>query len=335
MDFNYDYWESLSESELARMDIGEIQLRLSAGLPAAADDVQIDFLLEKLNGWTSVVEWSTKRWMSRFDNNPSKYEHSVAKFRAMCMVTVIQRDLGVKYNLPFVEGAYDATDSRNVLLHGVLSGFGGTCATLPFLYVAIGRRLGYPLFVVPTKEHLFARWDDGNGERFNFEPSGRGFEPRTDDYYRHWPREISETDERDAGFLRSYTRREELAVSLTHRGRCFQDNFLFVSAMFCFRSAAQLSPFERGPWMVATILQRMARAFDPHGLSLDLPTKRLLAHARQPVTEKWEAWAVPQAEAEFCRIIDLHREKRRREIARSRDTLFATYAQPEFTQVFG
>ncbi len=45
----------------------------------------------------------------------------------------------------------DWSDSRTRYIHSVLTGFGGTCASLPVLYVAIGRRLGWPLYLVGAK----------------------------------------------------------------------------------------------------------------------------------------------------------------------------------------
>jgi hypothetical protein len=80
----------------------------------------------------------------------------------------------VKYNFAFIEGDYDATDSRNLFIHGLLGGHGGSCVTMPVLYAAIGRRLRYPIKLVGAKQHTFCRWDDGAGERFNIEGNVAG-----------------------------------------------------------------------------------------------------------------------------------------------------------------
>ncbi len=62
----------------------------------------------------------------------------------LVLVMVLQRNLGVRATIiRFNAGPYDATDSRNLFLHGLLTGHGGTCVTMPVLYTAIGRRLGY------------------------------------------------------------------------------------------------------------------------------------------------------------------------------------------------
>ena len=98
----------------------------------------------------------------------------------------------------------------------------GTCSSLPVLQVAVGRRLGYPLKLVATKGHLFVRWE-GAGERFNIEAAGQGVNRFTDDYYRHWPLEITPAEEVAEGYLKSLTPPEELAVFLSIRGMCLRE----------------------------------------------------------------------------------------------------------------
>jgi hypothetical protein len=51
-------------------------------------------------------------------------------------------------------------DPSKVFLHGLLGPERvGTCSSLPVLYVAVGRQLGYPLKLVTAKGHLFVRWE--------------------------------------------------------------------------------------------------------------------------------------------------------------------------------
>src|SRR5687768_4706761 len=134
------------------------------------------------------------------------------------MVTVLWRNLGVTYNWSFAHGDYDTSDSRNHFIHGLLTGRGGTCVTLPILYAAVGRRLGFPIKLVHAKEHAFCRWDDGRGERFNIEGTNCGLKINSDQYYRHWPHEISDDEIERRQFLCNLTPREELAYFLAERG---------------------------------------------------------------------------------------------------------------------
>ena len=109
------------------------------------------------------------------------------------------------------------------------------------LQVAVGRRLGYPLKLVTTKGHLFVRWEDAL-ERFNIEAAGRGVNRFSDDYYRHWPFEVSESEVVAEGHLKSLSPAEELAVFLSIRGMCQREVRLRKEAAESFAAAAKLAP---------------------------------------------------------------------------------------------
>ncbi|MGL6097413.1 MAG: transglutaminase family protein, partial [Fimbriiglobus sp.] len=128
----------------------------------------------------------------------------------------------------------DWRDSRNIFLHGLLSeNRTGTCPSLPVLIVAIGRRLGYPLFLVRAPAHLFCRWEDRTtGVRFNIEYNGHGMTDHPDEHYRLWPKAwpaaVIENEAKlrpeSRSYLRSLTLREEDAEFLCSRGHCLEDN---------------------------------------------------------------------------------------------------------------
>lgn len=59
----------------------------------------------------------------------------------------------------------------------------GTCASLPVLYAAVGRRLECPLKLVTARNHFFVRWD-GAGERLNIKATTEGVTTFEDEYYR-------------------------------------------------------------------------------------------------------------------------------------------------------
>jgi hypothetical protein len=121
----------------------------------------------------------------------------------------------------------------------------GTCSSLPVLQVAVGRRLGYPLKLVTTKGHLFVRWE-GAGERFNIEAARQGVNRFTDDYYRHWPMEITPAQEVAEGYMKSLSPPEELGVFLSIRGMCLREAGRLVEAAAAFAVAARLAPTCRG-----------------------------------------------------------------------------------------
>ncbi|MFN0066642.1 MAG: hypothetical protein ACKVYV_03300, partial [Limisphaerales bacterium] len=145
--------------------------------------------LATLDAMAARVRAETERHRGRFRARPEKFERSEGFFRLLMLAVMLAEDFGVAYHrglrlAPGTAGWRDGffREARHVLLPGLLAAEGmvpgragsprrGTCSSLPVLYVAVGRRLGYPLRLVATRSHLFVRWD-GMGERFNVDASG-------------------------------------------------------------------------------------------------------------------------------------------------------------------
>ena len=121
----------------------------------------------------------------------------------------------------------------------------GTCSSMPVLYVALGRRLGYPLKLVTTKAHLFVRWE-GAGERFNLEATGRGMNRYDDAHFKQWPFPVTDEEIKAEGYLKSLTPAEELAVFLSIRGQCLMEAGRLADAAEAYAEAVRLAPAPRG-----------------------------------------------------------------------------------------
>jgi hypothetical protein len=190
---------ALSPAELERCDIARLNLLCAEGL-AGAENLNVESYLARLDEASRRVEAETKRHFYKFLQNKSEYNDSEGFFRCLALVTVLQQDFGIRYNPERITavGVFESNDSffansRDTFLHGLIGESRmGTCSSLPVLYVAVGRRLGYPLKLVTAKNHLFVRWDDPSPtRRFNFDATGEGMTMRTDEYYRRWPLPIS------------------------------------------------------------------------------------------------------------------------------------------------
>ncbi len=216
----------LSNEQLGRYDIAAINLACAEGLPGA-DEIDHDYCLNKLDGWAEAVRDYTVQLLPQFRRKPLEYENSEAYFRALTLVTVLQRDLGVRYN-PAKIPENATFDTADAFIHGVIRDNTGTCATLPVVYAAVGRRLGYPIKLVTTRGkqsgHLFARWDDAmTGERFNIEGAGLGLATPTDNHYRTGRYKMPPGVEYDGQYLVSATPRMELAIFLNDRAWLWED----------------------------------------------------------------------------------------------------------------
>jgi len=242
---------ALPAEAIGAVDIARLNLLCASGLPGA-EALDLAAALETLDAWAAHVQRETERHLYRV-NDPRYAEHyrrSEAYFRAEMLLQVLQTDLGVKYN----QGAawdFSFADSRVAFLHGMIPPPGrgveempgGTCLSMPVMYAAIGRRLGYPLALVMTDSHVFVRWD-GEGhanpawrERFNIEGAGEGFSSFPDDYYRTWPRAVGAREVELNRYLVSLTPAETFALFLAARGHCLLDNGDAAGAARCYEDA--------------------------------------------------------------------------------------------------
>ena len=243
----------LSDDELGKLEIAAVNLICAAGLPGALD-LDVNRYLEWLDDAAHEIKLATERNYYKFLENPGAFHHSQAYFCIVCLIEILQTQFGVRYNPKWQGITPDqpvpkefGQDARDVFIHPIIDGIGGTCGSLPILYIAVGRRLGYPLKVVKAAQHLFARWDDLDGthwhkpERFNIEASGRGVHLLPDEHYETWPRQLSGEDIEAGIFLKSLSPREELAEFLATRGFvCLAHNRVKL-ALDCFGRAAELS----------------------------------------------------------------------------------------------
>jgi len=143
-----------------------MNLLCAEGLPGA-ESLKVNECMATLDKWAGRVDSETKRNYHRFREDPSYYYNSEAFYKMLMMAVVVYEDFGIRYNPKWITSPSETkqndhffADSRNILIHGMLGSTPmGTCSSMPILYVALGRRLGYPLKLVSTKEHLFMRWD--------------------------------------------------------------------------------------------------------------------------------------------------------------------------------
>jgi hypothetical protein len=253
---------ALPTDQLNRMDLATVNLLCARGLPGA-ENCDVERCLRILDAMAGRIEAETTRHQYRFRRNPAEFENSEGFFRMLMVMVVLAEDFGIRYNLeraspPSSGAAADGffADSRDVFLHGLLGPTRqGTCSSMPVLYVALGRRLGYPLKLVTTKGHLFAQWEDGR-ERFNIEVTGKGLNRFDDSYYRQWPFTVTDEEVKAEGYLKSLTPAEELAVFLSIRAMCLREAERTSEAAEAFAAAARLAPACRSYRQMAEHLRR-------------------------------------------------------------------------------
>lgn len=222
---------ALPPDQIEKVDVALINLLCAEGLHGS-EDLDVDYFTRTLNAWAAHVESETKRNQHLFDEHPEKFKNSVAYFRMAMLATVLVQDLRIRYSperekqlenghiLRWEDEKAFFADSKDVFIHGLLTGkHYGTCASLPFLYVAIGRRLGYPVTLATTKTHRYVRYDEGNGKHLNVEATEhRAFLTPSDDEYKNpWDMRLSDDEVKGMVYLQPMSNKEILGHSLLSR----------------------------------------------------------------------------------------------------------------------
>jgi len=223
---------SLSTSELETVDIARINLLCAEGL-TGSQDLDVDGCITTLNTWARYVEGETKRNQHLFAEHPDRFRSSLAYYRMAMLATVLCQDLRMRYNpereLQLENGHTLRSekeeneffgDSKDVFIHGLVAAkHYGTCASMPFLYVAIARRLGYPVTLATTATHFYVRYEEGSGRHLNVEATEhRAFLTPSDDEYRNpWELHLGEEEIKGMRYLQPLSNAEILGHSLLTR----------------------------------------------------------------------------------------------------------------------
>ena len=243
----------MKPEELKDVDIAEMNLLCATGLKGS-ENLDVAKCLACLDEFAKWTRYYTEQNLPDFHGRPQDFKNSEAEFRVLLLISVLQKEYGVHYN-DRGENSCDCSNSKNPFLHGMVDDpNGGTCASMPVMYIAVGRRLGYPLRLVLAKTHVFARWDDEKtGERFNIEGTNPRFDDHPDSYYQNWPYPISEAELKAGWYLKSLAPSDELAVFLQNRAFCLTDNGRFAEAKTVFAQSYRLAPQNPlGPAQIAS-----------------------------------------------------------------------------------
>lgn len=236
------------DDELNSVDIALMNFLCAEGLPGA-EGLDVSRSLAILDDWAEVVRQAEAKYLPAFHSDPARYDNSLAKFKAVNMVLTLKEDLGCGYNMDLLASGRMSDigsteffrDSSDLFLHGFTQKRQGSCASLPVLAVAVGRRCGYPVYLVSCKGHLFFRWED-NDERFNVEAAMQGVDSKPDSYYRQWPYPIDDAEMESEKYLKSLSPAEEFGIFASLRAACLQENGSLNEATEAYRLALNSFP---------------------------------------------------------------------------------------------
>jgi tetratricopeptide (TPR) repeat protein len=131
-----------------------------------------------------------------------------------------------------------AEDPCNLFLDSVMTCKKGYCLSLSVLYLAIGERLGVPLYGVVVPGHFFVRYDDGV-RQFNIETTSSGNMPDDEYYIRTFK---VPSNGRDSIYMRKLTNRETLSCFLNNLSNVRQTRGGVDAAIADLETAERISP---------------------------------------------------------------------------------------------
>jgi len=291
---------ALKPHQIEELDIGLTNLLCAEGL-RGSEKLDLDKSLDRLDEMATRVRLETDRNMHRFRATPAEYENSEAYYRMAMLVTVLQQDFGIIYNPDRVTpvGVFESNDkffadSRDVFIHGLTGETrSGSCSSLPAFYIAVGRRLKYPLSLVSAKNHLFVRWEDQE-THLNIEAAAVGMNTYDDAHYRKWPYPMTAQEEKDNGFIKSMTAAEECAVFMSIRGHCLMAAGRSNEAISAHEQAVRLAPQAKLYGIILDIAKREAAARTlPQPRGVGMPPDPTLWD--DPPETAWMLWHQQQA----------------------------------------
>jgi|GEM_PF-856533 len=248
----------LPTDHLEKVDMARMNLLCAEGL-VGSEQLDVEHDLSIINEWAVQAEQDLQRFTPLYYAHPEKFPdvHSESEWKMYVLFGFLRERQRIGYNpdlkalfakgYGYIEEHPDEfrQDARDIFLNGIVERRMGVCSSLPAIFVAVGRRLGYPLYYVHTKGHSFVRWDDGK-ERFNVETTRSFFTTPHDDYYERWPYRITQKDVADFGYLKSQTPRQMLAGFLQDRCACLYASGRVKEGNQIFEAAAALAPEYRG-----------------------------------------------------------------------------------------
>jgi regulator of sirC expression with transglutaminase-like and TPR domain len=144
--------------------------------------------------------------------------------------------------------AYDHADPlghdiRNKLLATYLRTRLGNCVSMPILFLLLADKLGVNVSLARAPHHLLVRWRQASGHELNLECTSGGL-PARDVYYRESLPPITDAAIANGVYLRSLSRRENVAAMATTVAEYFYGQRRFQDAIDVCAAILAASPHD-------------------------------------------------------------------------------------------
>lgn len=217
---HYAYADQLWNTPDSGIDVGIVALTLekdfAPGLDVAAYSSKIDDLVAKVRMKTDgALDPGT---------------------RIRAINTVIYQDEGYSYDM----GRLGKEDIENVTLHGLLDTKKGNCLTLTTLYMAVAKRLGYPVYAVAMPKHAFLRYVGADFQLYNIEPTSEGGYSKDESYIQHC--NPTQQSINSGAYLRTLYDTEFIGFLFAKNADAYGVANQYGKALDCLEAAYHISP---------------------------------------------------------------------------------------------
>ncbi|MCC6677436.1 MAG: hypothetical protein IT436_09850 [Phycisphaerales bacterium] len=304
---------AMSDAELEAMDPLVMNMVVAKGVPDLAG---IDFAkyAKVVDGWAERIGAAlVAREPGEAATSPA-YQADPDIWRTGGMAMALAgSSIGIGYSRDV-----KLTNHADLFVPGLIDTKRGTCSNMPVLYMAVARRLGWPLKAVVAADHMWCRWDDGK-KRFNLEATsstsegGMGsFATPPDESYRK-DFKVSPKAEEVGSDLATLTARQTLGVYLQQRAGYYRESGKWADAEADLLMARLCFPQNRD------ILRNLLMVMDERAKGLYTPDEwaRLVGPGEDPAV----AQAKRKADQERLRqqLVEVERINRENQRQRERD----------------
>lgn len=231
---------------LARQQVAPLANENKAGLYARSIDQVLRLRDEEVDLATAALivseYWSDmvygRRYLARLDEMALEIRDRLSRRRLQLnsrAIPVINEYLFSELRFKSIA---EANDPNSLFLHTVMDKKQGYCLSLSVLYLAIGERLGLPLYGVVVPGHFFVRYDDGR-VRFNIETTSNGGMASDEHYIKKF--NVPPTG-RDGIYMKNLNKIQTLGCFFNNLGNSYSDVGNVESALRAFEQAVEINP---------------------------------------------------------------------------------------------
>lgn len=186
-------------------------------------------------------EWGAQRTTHVYRAKIDQFAEDILKKLRDKHIRADWRAIPVMNEYLFGEQGFTSVDNadnpEDLFLHTVLDKKRGYCLSLSVLYLAVGERLGMPLYGVVVPGHFFVRYDDGT-KRYNIETTSKGAIVEDQHYIDKFKPPHRDT----TLYMKNLTPKQTLGCFFNNLGNSYMDVGDIEKAFEVLQKAVQINP---------------------------------------------------------------------------------------------